>query len=70
MTSGKPLTKTEMRVIEEMHETTFPAVIANHLASKYYEENGGSRSASTVRAYIRQLTTPKPAPERRQRKPK
>jgi hypothetical protein len=66
MTSGKPLTKTEKRVIEEMHETAFPAIIANHLASKYYEENGGSRSASTVRAYIRQLTNP--PPERRQRK--
>lgn len=55
MSSGKPLTKTEKRVIEEMHETAFPAVIANHLASRYYEENGGTRSAATVRAYIKTM---------------
>jgi len=59
MTSGWPLTDREKRVIEEMHETTFPSVIANHLASKYYEENNGSRSAGAVRAYIRHLNRKK-----------
>ena len=68
MTSGKPLTNTEKRVIKDMYETTFPAIIANHLASKYYEENGGSRSASTVRAYIREITT-KHTRQARKKKP-
>lgn len=62
MTSGKPLSNAEKKLIAQ-YPNEWPAVLARHLAMHYREDNGGSRSAATVRRYQAELAAQETAPE-------
>jgi len=58
LTSGQPLTKREKKYIKAHHQRKFPSVIARELGVKYPEDNGGERTDTCVKRYVKKLVNP------------
>jgi hypothetical protein len=69
MTSGRPLSRAEKKVIER-YPNEWPAVIARYLGNKYSADNGGYRSTAVVRNYQREILARVPAADKEETEPK